>query len=215
MKKGTIVGIIVGLVLCLLVGGVIGVMAMRIYMLEESIEASAVTVGTPQGQEPAVQPTQPQTASQPQSQTPVSNHSSHEDDDHHWVDVETEVSRIRAIYNDTVANMQAGRYTERSLGQGVVAYSDGRQIKCVVVPRGVYGMDYSRWYYYEGDDLIFAYYEAEDAHRFYFYDGDLMRWRYCADASNRENAVNEDWGTSPNFCRWEEIVENEGEAFVD
>ena len=51
---------------------------------------------------------------------------------------------------------------------------------------------YRRSYYYSDDELIFAYYEAEDAYRFYFDDREMIRWRYSQDALNAQEAVNHD-----------------------
>lgn len=200
MKKGTVIGIVIGLIIALVIGGVFGVMAMRIYMLEDELSEQTVVSeeAVAQDQTPAVQkPQQPA----PQPQQPQTQES-----EHPWVDVETEVSRIRAIYNDTVAGMNAGLYTHMEEGGGVEYYYDGNDLKCMVVSKDAYGMMYSRWFYYENGQLIFAYYENEDAHRFYFYQGDLMRWRYAANAQNAQNAVNEDWGTSEEFCQWERTV---------
>jgi len=205
MKKGTIIGIVIGLVIALIIGGVIGVMAMRIYMLEDELTEQTTVQEQTQPQEvqkPAVQ--QP---AAPQPQQPQTQESQNP-----GVDVETEVSRIRAIYNDTVADMD--RWSVVVEQEGINLYYNEWDLKCVIVPRGAWGMDYSRYYYYENQELIFAYYEAQDAHRFYFYEGELMRWRYSPNAQDAQNATNYDWANTAEFAQWEQIVRNEGNSFV-
>ena len=99
MKKGTVIGIVIGLLIALVIGGVMGVMAMRIYMLEDELSEQTVVSeeAVAQDQTPAVQ--------KPQQPTPQPQQPQTQESEHPWVDVETEVSRIRAIYNDTVADM--------------------------------------------------------------------------------------------------------------
>ncbi|MBQ9932837.1 MAG: hypothetical protein IJO69_03260 [Ruminiclostridium sp.] len=207
MKKGTVIGIVIGLIAALIIGGVFGVMAMRIYMLEDDLAEQTTVQEQTQSQEaekPAVQqPTAPQ-PQQPQTQEG--------DSEHPAFDVESEVSRIRAIYNDTVANMD--RWSVVVEQEGINMYYNEWDLKCVIVPRGAWGIDYSRYYYYENQELIFAYYEAQDAHRFYFYEGELMRWRYTPNAQDAQNATNYDWANTAEFNQWEAIVRNEGNAFV-
>ena len=219
MKKGTIIGVVIAA--ALLIGIVMGVMTMRIFKLEKDLaeqtrQETVVAVEEP----PAVQQAQDQQGAEPQPQqsqvqqpAPQSQPQPQAQAEYPWVDVETEVSRIRAIYNDTVAGMNAEQYTTRTLTNGVTAYYDGSQCKCVVANKGVHGVDYSRWYYYENNQPIFAYFENQDAHRFYLYQGDLMRWRYSANAQDAQNAVNEDWGSSDAFYQWEDLVLTEARAF--
>ena len=207
MKKGTVIGIVIGLIIALVIGGVIGVMAMRIYMLEDELTEQTTVQEQTQPQEvekPAVQqPAAPQ-PQQPQTQEG--------DSEYPGMDVEAEVSRIRAIYNDTVANMD--RWSVVVEQEGINLYYNEWDLKCVIVPRGAWGVDYSRYYYYEDQELIFAYYEAKDAHRFYFYEGELMRWRYSPDAQDAQNATNYDWANTAEYNQWEQTVRNEGNAFV-
>ncbi|MBR5534285.1 MAG: hypothetical protein IKU62_05505 [Ruminiclostridium sp.] len=207
MKKGTVIGIVIGLLIALVIGGVMGVMAMRIFMLEEDLAEQTQQESVVSSEEtPAVQ--QPQT----QQPAPQPQPSQTQENDHPWVDVETEVSRIRAIYNDTVANMD--RWSVVVEQEGINMYYNEWDLKCVIVPRGAWGMDYSRYYYYENQELIFAYYEAKDAHRFYFYEGELMRWRYSPNAQDAQNATNYDWANTAEFTQWEKTVWNEGSSFV-
>ena len=209
MKKGTVIGIIIGLLIALVIGGVMGIMAMRIYMLEEDLEEQTVQQEVSQSEEvPAVQ--QPQTQKPaPQTQQPQVQEG---DSEYPGFDVETEVSRIRAIYNDTVANMD--RWSVVVEQEGINMYYNEWDLKCVIIPKGAWGVDYSRYYYYENQELIFAYYEAKDAHRFYFYEGELMRWRYTPNAQDAQNATNYDWANTAEFNQWETIVRNEGNSFI-
>lgn len=109
--------------------------------------------------------------------------------------------------------MTNGYYSEEVFSQGVLGYFDGSELKEVIVYAGVDGNAYSRRYYYDDGQLIFAYYEGNDAHRFYFYEESLMRWRYSYVATDAQNAVNHDWETTTEFYNWESSVLKEANQY--
>lgn len=135
--------------------------------------------------------------------------------------VEKEVEQIRAVYNEIVTAVGAGSYERRTYDNGTDAYYDGAgMLRCVIVYRGTEGIGagdsvYSRTYYYEGGQLMFAFYEGSDAHRFYFRDGELIRWRYQAPSTPSDAAVNQDGTDSAEYLDWERIVLEESERYDD
>lgn len=131
------------------------------------------------------------------------------------VSVEENVLIIREKYNEIVSFISSGKYVENKLEDSVTGYYDGDELKAVIVSRGANGIEYTQSYYYDEENLIFAYYENEDSHRFYFYEEYLMRWRYCTDANNSSDAINYDWDSSEEYIEWEKIVLDASEAFLN
>ena len=133
------------------------------------------------------------------------------------VDVEAQVLVIREQYNEIVAMRDSGSYRRVRLDSGVdLYYDDQGDLRCAVVYRGISGIGsdsdvYSRSYYYTDGELIFAFYEGEDAHRFYFYEGSLMRWRYTSGS----NATNYDFAYFSSYLRWEQTVLEEARSYLD
>lgn len=127
--------------------------------------------------------------------------------------VEDEVVRIRDVYSDIVSGISAKKYEESNPAEGITSYYDAGILRAVVVAKGTDGVKYTRWYYYENGKLFFAYYEGADAHRFYFYEEGLIRWRYSADASNAQAAVNHDMEETDEYREWETTVLEEGLSF--
>ena len=128
-------------------------------------------------------------------------------------DVEDEVTRIREVYSDIVSGISSGIYEERNLAEGIIGYYEAGILRAVVIAKGTNGIKYARWYYYENGKLLFAYYEEADAHRFYFYEEGLIRWRYSANASNAQAAVNHDMEETDEYREWETVVLREGLSF--
>lgn len=128
------------------------------------------------------------------------------------ISVSDEVLKIREMYNDIVAKRNAGDYSQIQIRKGVVGYYDHNgELKCLVVYRntdgiGGYSDDYSRWYYYDQNQLFFAYYEGSDAHRLYFYDGMLMRWRYRPVGKESAESINYDFEFSDKYLELEKIA---------
>lgn len=83
-------------------------------------------------------------------------------------DIENEVLRIRSIYNDIVAQRDNHNYTEASPAAGVTSYHENGNLRCVIIGKGIHNSPYTRYYYYDGGKLIFAYLESDDSHRLYF-----------------------------------------------
>lgn len=120
--------------------------------------------------------------------------------------VEDEVLQIREFYNKIVENIEAGKYSEISLQDGSIIYYEDSKLRVIIVPKNVNGSSYRKSYYYSEDKLIFAYYEAQDAHRFYFNEEQLMRWRYSKNALDAQNAVNYDFEKTDEYLGWEYTV---------
>lgn len=80
----------------------------------------------------------------------------------------------------------------------------------MIVGKGVNNNQYARYYYYENQELIFAYLEGSDAHRLYFYKGKLFRWRYTPNAADSSEAENHDKEDSEEFREWETFALKEG-----
>lgn len=129
------------------------------------------------------------------------------------VSVEDEVLRIREEYNDITKKVSNGTYTEAILSEGVQGYYNGSELKEIVIYKGVEGSEYSRYFYFNEGQLMFAYYEGSDAHRFYFYEGALMRWRYSKSTANSQDAVNYDWESSSQFYEWEDLVKRDAKKY--
>lgn len=120
--------------------------------------------------------------------------------------VEDEILQIREFYNKIVKNIEEGKYSEISLQDGSIIYYEESKLRAIIVPKNVNGSSYRKSYYYSEDRLIFAYYEAHDAHRFYFNEEQLMRWRYSKDALDAQNAVNYDFEKTGEYLGWEDTV---------
>ena len=107
--------------------------------------------------------------------------------------LEDAVLRIREKYNDIMSRVDAGTYTTTmDTADGMTRYFDIDDIKCIMVPGGTNGSTYTRWFYFDQGRLFFAYYEGADAHRLYFQDDVMIRWRYCVDKDQPDNAENYD-----------------------
>ena len=128
--------------------------------------------------------------------------------------VEDEVVSIRTLYNEITAAVSGGNYEELKTSDGVTVYKDENHVKEIAVPAGTDESSYRRFYYYNDDQLIFAYYEGTSAHRFYFHDGQLIRWRYSQNASDPQNAVNHDLEDSDEYHDWQKKVLKEAETYL-
>lgn len=124
-------------------------------------------------------------------------------------DIEDEVLRIRGIYNEIVQKRTNGQYTESDVTDGVTAYTENGEVRCIIAKKGVDGVPYARYYYFENGSLIFAYLEAGDSHRLYFNNGRLFRWRYASNAVNFSEADNHDNEDSEEFREWERLALDE------
>ena len=128
------------------------------------------------------------------------------------ISVEDEIIQIREFYNKVVENIEEGKYSEISLQDGSNIYYEDSKLRAIIVPKNLNGSSYRKSYYYSEDKLIFAYYEANDAHRFYFNEEQLMRWRYSKDALDAQNAVNYDFEKTDEYLEWEYIVLEESNS---
>lgn len=92
-----------------------------------------------------------------------------------------------------------------------VAKENGN-VKCVIFKGDTNNSPYTRYYYYEGGKLIFAYLESDDSHRLYFKDDQMFRWRYASNTVEFSEADNHDNEDSAEFCKWESFAL--GEAYL-
>lgn len=119
--------------------------------------------------------------------------------------IDEKILHIRSVYQDIVTAMQDNTYSRIDFTEALRGYSDGENVRCIIKPSQSEKELYTKYYYYEGSDLIFAYYEGLDAHRFYFDHDKLIRWRYSGDASNPDSAVNYEEETEE-LINWQEQV---------
>ena len=130
--------------------------------------------------------------------------------------VEDEVLKIRKIYNEIEDNRSKKYYTVKDVKTGVKEYIDpvSQNIICIVVSKGTDGSNYTRYYYFNNEELIFAYLEGGDAHRLYFKDGFMFRWRYTSDAKKKDNLINHDNELTEEFLGWEDFATKEADKYV-
>jgi len=128
-------------------------------------------------------------------------------------DIEDEVLRIRAVYNEIVQNRTNHIYLETELAEGVTGYLENGQVRCVIVRKGINDSQYTRYYYYEDGKLIFAYLEAEDSHRLYFKDEKIFRWRYASNSVIFSEADNHDNEDSAEFREWGAFALDEANSY--
>lgn len=119
--------------------------------------------------------------------------------------IEEKVAYIRSVYQDIVSAMQNTQYKEIEFTKAARSYSDGMNIRCIVMPKQSDDELYNKYYYFDNNHLIFAYYEGLDSHRFYFDHDQLIRWRYASEAKNPDSAVNYEDKTDE-FIDWQERV---------
>ena len=129
------------------------------------------------------------------------------------IDVENLVLEIRSKYDKIKNGISSNAYDAVMVDDGIMAYADQNKIISIVVRKDYDYSNYTKYFYYDGDDLIFAYYEGDDSHRLYFDNEKLYRWRYCADASNNSKATNYDQENTTKYRRWETDALNDSNQF--
>ena len=133
------------------------------------------------------------------------------------IDVEAEVLSIREIYSHIESRLDTDKLSKRSIRSGVAGYfNSAGDLVWAVVYRGTAGIGshsdiYSRSYYYDNGQLVFAFYEGKDSHRFYFCNEYLMRWLYRASGVS----VNHDFTFSTEYLEWEKLAKKESDSFFD
>ena len=155
-NKGPIIAVvIVGVILAVVVGIVGGTAVFRHFNKEEIVEEYAYI---PEEFDEEVEELtediedEQEDAAEEKTEVPVQPKQSG------GTDVESEVKEIREIYNHTVENIDNNMYEKVQVSEGIVAYYNGEIPVAVVISAGVYGNPYSRSYYYDSQELIFAYY---------------------------------------------------------
>lgn len=137
-----------------------------------------------------------------------------EEDEIQEIDVEEEVLGIREEYNDIVDAIQSDNYNKIA-DNSISAYFEDNTIRAIRIPQGAVGNYYAESFYYdEYGNLIFAYYEADDANRLYFKNSKLIRWRYSVNANDAQNAENYDLDDSSQYADWENVVLNDSYYYI-
>lgn len=132
-------------------------------------------------------------------------------------DVEKEVSALRRQYQNIASGISGNVYVKVNLSDGVEAYYSeaDHQLKAVIIFQGIDNNAYDKYYYYDDNELFFAYYRGEELHDFYFEDGSMIRWSYAADAAKAQDAVDYDDENTSNYNSWEKKVKKEAESLYD
>ncbi len=120
--------------------------------------------------------------------------------------IEDEVLRIRDIYNETVAAVNEESYWAVALDEWTTAYYDDAGYIREIFSKDKEQKWYTRYFYFENGDLIFAYYEGDDSHRLYFWQEKLFRWLYVPDINDPSVSEIHDNEESESFYFWEECV---------
>ncbi len=135
------------------------------------------------------------------------------------ISVDNQVQYIGNVYTEIENMLYSDQLRREEVRTEVYYYYDFYgDIRMVVTAKGNDGLgDYSnqyrRYYYFDNDQLIFAYFEGQDCHRLYFYEGQLARWRYQGVGQSRSDAVNEDFTYSEEFLKWESLALQEVKSF--
>ena len=128
--------------------------------------------------------------------------------------MESEVTYIREIYNSIMSCYSAEMYQEYYFADGITGYYENGILRMITIKQWAEGNAYAKYFYYENNQLLFAYYEGDDAHRFYFKNGRLIRWRYSPNTLDPQNAVNHDQENSEEYRRWETEVLSKSREFI-
>ena len=135
------------------------------------------------------------------------------------ISVGNQVQYVSDVYAEIENMLYADQLRREEVRTEVYYYYDSYgDIRMVVTAKGNDGLgeysdQYRRYYYFDNDQLVFAYFEGQDCHRMYFYEGQLMRWRYQGVGQSRSDAVNEDFTYSDEFLKWESLALQEVKSF--
>ncbi len=125
------------------------------------------------------------------------------------------VGKINTDKDSIVDGIASGKYTQIQIDSGITAYIDSNNQPVSVSAGRGYGNDqYSRELYYENGELFFAEYIGDDLQQFYFDKGELVRWRYCADASARDKGTDYDGEETASYVKWNQIVDEDSNGLV-
>lgn len=89
--------------------------------------------------------------------------------------IEEEVSRIRALYNDTQSNLS--NLTKKTMDNGVVKYYDSNSnlVRADIPANSI--TPYTKYYYFNNGNIYFAFvFDGEKENRLYFNNDVLFRW---------------------------------------
>lgn len=121
------------------------------------------------------------------------------------INVETEVKRIRKLYNTTQNNLDS--YMSGSELEGSDYYYEGGYPVKISIKGGYNDWNYSREYFYHNKKLYFAFvYDGREEHRLYFKDGVLIR--YIDEKKNTYDYGNKKLAS---FSEWKDKVQSESD----
>ncbi len=135
------------------------------------------------------------------------------------ISVGQQVQYVSNVYAEIEELLYGDDLYREEVSREVYYYYDSYgDIRMVVTAKGndgigQYSDQYRRYYYFDNDKLVFAFFEGQDCHRMYFYEGQLMRWRYQGVGQSKADAVNEDFTYSDEFLKWESLALQEVERF--
>ena len=127
-------------------------------------------------------------------------------------EINDEILKIRELWNASRTAITANVYASVTISPGVVGFIYNGQVRMIEVAGGTDGLDYLRIYQFNNNQLIFAYFEGQDAHRLYFKDSHMFRWRHTPvliipnDFIDYDNRANEE-----EFTYWENLALNEAQ----
>jgi hypothetical protein len=135
------------------------------------------------------------------------------------ISVGRQVQYVSDVYAEIENLLYSDQLRREEVRTEVYYYYDSYgDIRMVVTAKGndgigQYSDQYRRYYYFDNNKLVFAFFEGQDCHRMYFYEGQLMRWRYQGVGQSRSDAVNEDFTYSDEFLKWESLALQEVKSF--
>ena len=129
--------------------------------------------------------------------------------------VENTAQRITYERDNTVRAMLSGAYKNMEIENGLTAYTDENDLESLLAEKGYGNSNYSRSYFYSGDELVFAEYAGDDLHQFYFENGKLVRWKYSEDILDSKSVTNHDKESTVAYSQWEEWVLDDSAKLVE
>lgn len=117
------------------------------------------------------------------------------------------VLEIRTLYNEARANREV--YIHKEISTGVVAFYNNEILSFIEVNGEEIGEKYTRWYFYQNDELYFAFvFFKLQENRLYFCSNILFRY-----INEQGNIYDDGYGVSG--CLWEDIVKEESQMYLE
>jgi len=120
--------------------------------------------------------------------------------------IEAKLAHIRNVWDDARRGQQNGTYHRSVIANGITRYSSGAN--CIVeVVNGTDNVRYSRTYLFQHGQLLFAFWEGNDAQRFYFNNNRMFRW--IDTPPNGQRVIYDNRHDLHAYNRWENTVFND------